>query len=147
VDVVSCRPVLAVIVVVLSVALLGSPLGAVAQSGPSIIDALGREVKVELPVESIVSIAPSNTEILFSLGLGEKVTGVTEECNYPPEAKLKPKVGQVEMNIEKIVEISPDLVVAVASMQLPVIETLSDLGIPVLALDPKASLMFWEASC
>lgn len=136
-DVVSCRPVLAVIVVVLSVALLGSPLGAVAQSGPSIIDALGREVKVELPVESIVSIAPSNTEILFSLGLGEKVTGVTEECNYPPEAKLKPKVGQVEMNIEKIVEISPDLVVAVASMQLPVIETLSDLGIPVLALDPK----------
>jgi len=103
----------------------------------TVIDVLGREVKVELPIESIVSIAPSNTEILFALGLGDRVIGVTEACDYPPDAKSKPKVGQVEMNIEKIVEMSPDLVVAVASMQLPVIETVSRLGIPVLALDPK----------
>ncbi len=103
----------------------------------TVIDALGREVKLELPIETIVSIAPSNTEILFALGLGDRVVGVTEACDYPKEAKSKPKVGQVEMNIEKIMEISPDLVVAVGSMQLPVIETLSNLGIPVLALDPK----------
>ena len=51
---------------------------------------------------------------------------------------MKHKVGQDEMKIEKIVEISPALEEADASMQLPVIETLSDLGIPVLALDPKS---------
>ncbi len=103
----------------------------------AVIDGLEREIKVRLPVRTIVSIAPSNTEILFALGLGDRVVGVTEACDYPPEARSKPKVGQVEMNIEKIVGISPDLVVAVGSMQLPVIETLSRLGIPVVALDPK----------
>ncbi len=129
--------VLAVIIAVLGVLTIGGPVNAVAREEVVVIDALGREIKVELPVEAIVSIAPSNTEILFALGLGAKVAGVTEACDYPPDAKSKPKVGQVEMNIEKIAKISPDLVVAVASMQLPVIETLSNLGIPVLALDPK----------
>ncbi len=131
------RPALAVIITVLSVLILGGHVNAVTSGQVTVIDALGREVKVDLPVEAIVSIAPSNTEILFALGLGEKVVGVTEACDYPEDAKSKPKVGQVEMNIEKIADISPDLVVAVASMQLPVIETLSNLGIPVLALDPK----------
>lgn len=102
-----------------------------------VMDELEREVKVRLPVRTIVSIAPSNTEILFALGLGDRVVGVTEACDYPPEAGSKPKVGHVEMNMEKIVGISPDLVVAVGSMQLPAIETLSGLGIPVVALDPK----------
>lgn len=102
-----------------------------------IIDDLGREIRVDLPIKSIISTAPSNTEILFALGLGEKVFGVTEECNYPPEAKAKPKIGQVEMSIEKIIETSPDLVISVASMQMPIIEALSDLSIPVLAVDPK----------
>jgi|CZCA01.1.fsa_nt_gi iron complex transport system substrate-binding protein len=128
---------LAVIITALSVLILGGHVNAVTSGQVTVIDALGREVKVDLPVEAIVSIAPSNTEILFALGLGEKVVGVTEACDYPEDAKSKPKVGQVEMNIEKIANISPDLVVAVASMQLPVIETLSSLGIPVLALDPK----------
>jgi iron complex transport system substrate-binding protein len=132
VDITLERPALAVIITVLSVLILGGHVNAVTSGQVTVIDALGREVKVDLPVEAIVSIAPSNTEILFALGLGEKVVGVTEACDYPEDAKSKPKVGQVEMNIEKIADISPDLVVAVASMQLPVIETLSNLGIPVL---------------
>lgn len=128
--------VLAIIIAVSGALTIGAPVNAKARE-VTVIDALGREIKVELPVQSIVSIAPSNTEILFALGLGANVIGVTEACDYPTDAKLKPKVGQVEMNIEKIVEMSPDLVVAVAGMQMPVIETLSDLGITVLALDPK----------
>jgi iron complex transport system substrate-binding protein len=131
------RLALVVTISVLGILIMGGRANAVTRDEVTVIDALGREVKVGLPVEAIVSIAPSNTEILFALGLGAKVVGVTEACDYPPDAKSKPKVGQVEMNIEKIAEMSPDLVVAVASMQLPVIETLSNLGIPVLALDPK----------
>ena len=128
--------VLAIVVMLFCALVIGMPVKAGGRE-VTVIDVLGREVKVELPIESIVSIAPSNTEILFALGLGDRVIGVTEACDYPPDAKSKPKVGQVEMNIEKIVEMSPDLVVAVASMQLPVVRTLSGLGIPVLALDPK----------
>ena len=102
----------------------------------TVIDALGRrQSRVTCSIHCVH--CADNTEILFALGLGDRVIGVTEACDYPPDAKSKPKVGQVEMNIEKIVEMSPDLVVAVASMQLPVVRTLSGLGIPVLALDPK----------
>ena len=58
----------------------------------TIIDDLGREVTVTGTPSRIVSLAPSNTEILFDLGLGDKVYGVTELCNYPEEALAKEKV-------------------------------------------------------
>ena len=128
--------ILVIVILAFSVLTIGVSAN-VAKNEVEVIDALGREVKLELPIETIVSIAPSNTEILFALGLGDRVVGVTEACDYPKEAESKPKVGQVEMNIEKIMELSPDLVVAVGSMQLPVIEALSNLGMPVLVLDPK----------
>jgi len=60
----------------------------------------------------IVSLAPSLTEILFALGRGEAVVGVTEYCDYPPEAKSKPKIGgYYNPNYEAIVAMDPDLVV------------------------------------
>src|SRR5262249_29494237 len=61
----------------------------------------------------IVSLAPNITEILFALGLGDRVVGVTEFCNYPPEALRLPKVGGfVNPNAEVILALHPDLVVA-----------------------------------
>ena len=67
--------------------------------------------------ESIISLSPSNTEILFALGLGDKVVGVTQYCNYPAEAQDKPKIGgfsptDVDVSIEQIVAIGPDLILA-----------------------------------
>ena len=50
-----------------------------------VIDDLGRSVNIEKIPQRIISLAPSNTEILFALGLGEKVVGVTEHCNYPEQ--------------------------------------------------------------
>jgi iron complex transport system substrate-binding protein len=60
----------------------------------------------------IVSLAPSITECLFALGLGERVVGVTNFCDYPPEALAKSKVGgYYDLNYETIVALQPDLVV------------------------------------
>lgn len=60
----------------------------------------------------IISLSPSVTEILFALGLGDRVVGVTRYCNYPPEAQRKTKVGgYYDPNYEEIVRLQPDLVV------------------------------------
>ena len=76
-------------------------------------DQLGRVVKLEKVPERIVSLAPSNTEILFALGLGDKVVGVTEYCDYPEAAKDKDKIGgYTTVDIERVVAIEPDLILA-----------------------------------
>lgn len=100
-------------------------------------DQMDREVTLEKEPERIVSLAPSNTEILFSLGLGDKVVGVTNYCDYPEEAKAKEKIGGfANPNIEKIISLKPDLVVATDMHQKPV-EQLEKLNIPVVVLAPK----------
>ncbi len=64
------------------------------------------------PPQRIVSTAPSITELLFALGLGDRVVGVTRFCRYPPEAMAKPKIGDyTSPNLEAIAALKPDLVV------------------------------------
>jgi iron complex transport system substrate-binding protein len=64
------------------------------------------------PPQRIVSTTPSITEILYALGLGDRVVGVTRFCRYPPEAQLKPKIGDyTNPNIEAIAALKPDLVI------------------------------------
>ncbi len=78
-------------------------------------DGLARDVYVPLPPKRIVSLAPNITEILFALGLGNRVVGVTNYCNYPPEALSKEKVGMLlNPDIEKILSLSSDLVLWVS---------------------------------
>jgi len=105
-----------------------------------IVDQLGREVHIEKIPQRIISLAPSNTEILFALGLGDKVVGVTKFCNYPPEAKEKPKVGEFApqtINMEKIIALEPDLIFATGGIQKPLIPKLEEKGLKVVVLDPK----------
>lgn len=64
------------------------------------------------PPQRIVSTAPSITEMLYALGLGDRVVGVTRYCRYPPEAQLKPKIGDyTSPNLEAIAALKPDLVI------------------------------------
>jgi iron complex transport system substrate-binding protein len=64
------------------------------------------------PPQRIVSTAPSITELLYALGLGNRVVGVTRFCRYPPEAQLKPKIGDyTSPNLEAIASLRPDLVI------------------------------------
>lgn len=91
----------------------------------------------------IVSLAPSNTEILFALGLEDEVIGVTALCDYPLLVKEKIKAGKIsaiegnlEVNVEKIVSLRPDLVLAATSLQNRIAKTLKQHGLEVLLLDP-----------
>ena len=103
-----------------------------------VVDDLGRMVKIEGTPERIVSLAPSNTEILFALGLGDKVVGVTDWCDYPPEALEKEKVGGFyPPDIEKIIALEPDLILATDIHRFEIIPTLEEQGFTVFALAPQ----------
>jgi iron complex transport system substrate-binding protein len=82
-------------------------------------------------------LTPSNTEILFALGLSDKIVGVTSMCTYPPEAGKKPKVGDMKINVEKVISLKPDLVVAHKALNRKDVGKFESLGIPVVATDPK----------
>ena len=67
-------------------------------------DQLGRVITLDKPPQRIISLAPSNTEILFALGLAKRIVAVTDYCNYPPTAEAKPTIGGFNSpNIEEIV--------------------------------------------
>ena len=88
---------------------------AVAASGPATLtDGSGRTVTLRLPAERVVSLAPANTEVLFSVGAGGQVVGRDSFSDYPPEAKDVPDIGgQVgSLNVELVVSRKPDLVLA-----------------------------------
>ncbi|MEI2663344.1 ABC transporter substrate-binding protein [Rossellomorea sp. LJF3] len=78
----------------------------------SLNDALDNKVTLDEQPKHIVSLIPSNTEILFELGLNQEIVGVSDFDNFPKEAADKEKIGGVEFNVEKIVSLEPDLVLA-----------------------------------
>jgi len=103
----------------------------------TVTDDMGREVILSTTPARIISIAPSNTEFLFALGLSEKIVGVTDFCNYPADAAAKERVGDfANPSVEKIIGLKPDLVVA-ASLHQEVVEQLDQLNIPVIVIDAK----------
>lgn len=104
----------------------------------TITDGAGREVTIEVEPQAIVSLAPSNTEILYALGLGDKVVGVTEYCNFPPEAAEKPKVGGFsDVDTEKVTELAPDLILVANIHVTEVVPALEKLGLTVVVIDPS----------
>jgi len=110
----------------------------IAASGMTVTDSLGREILVPQNPERIISLSPATTEILFALGLGDKVVGDTEYCDYPEEAKTKDKVGGFENpNLELIVAKEPDLVFTAAGIQEEIIQKLEASHIAVVCLDAE----------
>jgi iron complex transport system substrate-binding protein len=107
--------------------------------GAAFTDSLGRRVILKGVPHRIVSLAPSLTEILYGLGLGERIVGVTQFSNYPAEAAAKPKVGSyVNLNVEKILSLDPDLVVGtVDGNPEGVVRLLEQAGIPVYVVNPR----------
>lgn len=101
-------------------------------------DDSGTEVRLDQYPKRIVSLTPSNTEILFALGLGDQVVGVTTYCDYPEEVKQKAKIGDLQGNPEEIVAMKPDLVVAKWTLNEDVVSKLRKLEIPVLCVEPES---------
>jgi len=86
----------------------------------------------------IVSLAPSTTEITCALGLYDNLVGVSTMCDYPKEVKKKEKVGSFsEPNIEQILALKPDVILATGLEQAQTVERLRKLGLPVIVSDPK----------
>lgn len=85
-----------------------------------------------------ISLAPSTTEILFSLGLDEEIVGVSLYCNYPPKTKGKEKVGTFSYpNIEKIISLKPDYIFCTGLEQASVVIELRRLNLNVYVSDPQ----------
>ena len=110
--------------------------------GQSIKDDLGFPFRLPGATPSrIVSMAPNITEILFALGLGDRVVGVTRFCDYPPAALAIPKIGGlIDPNIEVIESLRPDLVIAFRGNPLRMVERIRKLGLPVFVLDIGSGL-------
>ena len=124
------------IFVVLSL-LVGMVAGCQPQFQPgTYTDDMGREVAINEIPERIVSHVPSITEILFALGLDERVVGVSDYCDYPEAAKSKPSVGNYfNPSIEKIVDLNPDLVLTSGDDEQLMVQ-LDSLGITYLVISP-----------
>lgn len=107
-------------------------------SARAYVDDVGRRMYFAKPPTRIVSLAPSITEMLFAMEAGEQLVGVTDFCDFPPEALKKPKVGYSNPNLESLVALQPDLVVAPNDFLKPdVIVKLEQLKIPVFVFADK----------
>lgn len=122
----------------LSISGCGKTTGGGGSRPTTYTDDLGRKVRISEVPRRIVSAAPANTEILFALGLGDRVVGVTKYCDYPSQAKKKPKVGEFsKLSVEAIIAAKPDLVLATGGVQKEGVDKLDELGITVYTVFPR----------
>jgi iron complex transport system substrate-binding protein len=114
-----------------------APSPATAQFPLTFTDDAGRNVTLKALPRRIVSLSPSNTEIVFALGLGDQLVGDTTYCNYPEAAKTKTRVGGFsDVDIEKVVSVQPDLILAANIHEAKVLPSLEQLSIPIMVLHP-----------
>ncbi len=100
----------------------------------TVTDATGDELTFDEKAEKIVSVLPSNTEIAFALGLDEEIIGVTELDNYPEEAAEKETVGDFQINVEKVISLEPDVVLADESVDEAALDQIRDADVQVLVV-------------
>jgi iron complex transport system substrate-binding protein len=101
----------------------------------SFVDDTGRKVSLAKTPVRIVSLAPSITEMLFAIGAGGQVAGVTQFCDFPPDAAKKPKVGYANPNLESLVALQPDLILAPKEFLKPdLLASFDRLHIPIFIL-------------
>jgi iron complex transport system substrate-binding protein len=106
----------------------------------TVTDSLGHSLEITQRPLRIVSTAPSNTEVLFAIGAGPQVVGVTTYCNYPSEATQRDKIGGFApktISLERIVQMRPNLILCTGRIQQQLVESLRGLQLPVLAYDAQ----------
>lgn len=106
----------------------------------TVTDDVGNEITFEEVPETIVSLQPSNTEILFALGVGDKIVGATDYDTYPAEALEIERVSDsVAFNAERITELNPDVVIAYTIGQEEALQLLEDTGLKVFVIESATS--------
>ena len=107
----------------------------------SFTDGLNRTITLSAPARRVVSLAPANTEILFAVGAGAQVVGRDETSDYPPEALTLPTIGGYSgFNLEAIVALHPDLVLAGGINTPELVASLEQLGLTVYFLPNPGTL-------
>lgn len=103
----------------------------------TLTDDAGREVEIAAPPQRIISLAPSNTEILYALGLQDRVVAVDQFSDYPAAAAEKPHVGgYLDPDVEGMIALDPDLMLATAAHEGTILPRLEELGIQSFILEP-----------
>lgn len=100
-------------------------------------DQAGRHVTIPREPQRIVSLIPSATEIAFALHLDKRVVAVTNNDHYPAQVKNLPKVGDMKIDVEKVLAQKPDLVLASSLLGQDVINQLQKYRVPILVVDAK----------
>jgi iron complex transport system substrate-binding protein len=109
------------------------PAEEVPQFPMTITDDLGRKVQIDKLPQRIVSLAPSNTEIVYALGLEDKLVGTTDYDDYPEAAKSKPRVSSYTTpDLEKVVAVQPDLILAESIDEKTALPAMEQLGLTVI---------------
>lgn len=101
----------------------------------TVTDYIGTEMTIEKEPEKIVSISPSCTEILYELGLGDKIVGVSNWCTYPKEAQSVEKIGDtMSANVERIIELDADIMFVSGQSAADAVSALGAADIPVYSI-------------
>jgi len=108
------------------------------QNSREITDDAGRRVALPQRVDRVISLAPNLTEVVFAVGAGDRLVGRTSYCDYPPEAKAVPEVGDtLHPSLERIISLKPQLVLISTASQLEVFtQQLQNQNIAVFVTDP-----------
>ena len=117
-----------------------SLLATIAQATISVQDGTGQTVTIPHEIRKVVTLTPHAAELAYSAGAGSKLVGVTQESDYPEPVKSLPKIGSyVQINLEAIIKLKPDLVIAWQDGgQASLIQALRQAGIPVFMSHPLA---------
>ncbi len=111
----------------------------------TISDSRGQTLKIPSAPQHIISLTPSNTEILYAIGAGAQIAADTTACDFPPEAKTIAHIDALSPSIEAIEAKSPDLVIALDTINGKMIEMLDKAGVPVLVVRAKTLEQTYEA--
>lgn len=116
--------------------------GTAVKQSIELVDGLGRIVVLDAPAQRVVSLAPSNTEILFAIGAGDQVVGRDDFSDYPNQAQDLPTIGGSfgDYNLEAIVDLDPDLVLASELNTSEQVKAFEDLGLKVYLLSNPEEL-------
>jgi iron complex transport system substrate-binding protein len=133
-----------ILLILLLIALLSAcaPQATPTAAALTFTDGLGRQISLDGPAQRIVSLAPSNTEILFAIGAGSQVVGRDALSDFPDEAKAVADIGSTfdALNTEQIVSLEPDLVLAAEINTPEQVSQLEDLGLTVYYLNNPLTL-------
>lgn len=133
---------LAILLITLMAACTPQAAPTTAPAALTFSDGLGREVTLDSPAQRIISLAPSNTEILFAIGAGDQVVGRDQLSDYPEATKNVTDIGPAfeALNTEVIVSLEPDLVLAAEINTPEQVKEMEDLGITVYYLNNPHTL-------